>query len=505
MKSKLKNIAITAAITTLLCVFVASVQSVHAATITVNSTADSGAGTLRDALTAASGGDTINFSVATPATITLTTGQLLVSISVTIIGPGPGNLAVNGNHAGRLFYIAPSNTVSISGLTITNGFTDFGGGIKNDYATLTVSNCIVSGNNASTAGGGIHNNADHSYGAGSATLLVINSTLSGNMANNAGGGIENFGASWGPSLGSATLTVSNCTLNGNSGPNGGGIDNDGHGTAGSATATIVNSLFFGNSGFVGGGVSNDGGSGYGFAEISNCTFSTNSAANGGAIFNTGGGGIGGVIISSSTLSGNDAQTGGSICNNSSGSVVIHNTLFKVAATKQSIFNDSDPAKVISLGYNLCNDAGGGVLTNATDQINTDPLLDVLRDNGGPTLTHALLTGSPAINAGDPGFTSSPDFDQRGPGFVRVVCGRIDIGAFEAQTLPAVLSLPTYLAGTGYHFSVAGLACLNYIVQASTNLAASNWVSLATNAPPFTFVDTNADNYVKRFYRAVYWP
>jgi hypothetical protein len=58
------------------------------------------------------------------------------------------------------------------------------------------------------------------------------------------------------------------------------------------------------------------------------------------------------------------------------------------------------------------------------------LLGPLADNGGPTWTHALLTGSPAIGAGDPNFTSPPDFDQRGPGFPRVVSGRIDIGAFE---------------------------------------------------------------------------
>ena len=60
----------------------------------------------------------------------------------------------------------------------------------------------------------------------------------------------------------------------------------------------------------------------------------------------------------------------------------------------------------------------------------DPLLGPLADNGGPTLTHALLPGSPAINAGDPGAASLPEFDQRGPGFPRVAAGRIDIGAFE---------------------------------------------------------------------------
>src|SRR5207245_4040288 len=94
--------------------------------------------------------------------------------------------------------------------------------------------------------------------------------------------------------------------------------------------------------------------------------------------------------------------------------------------------------IVSLGYNLSSDAGGGFLTATGDQINTDPMLGPLQDNGGPTLTHALLIGSPAINAGDPSFTPPPDFDQRGPGFPRVVGGRLDIGAFEAP-MPSVIT------------------------------------------------------------------
>ena len=61
------------------------------------------------------------------------------------------------------------------------------------------------------------------------------------------------------------------------------------------------------------------------------------------------------------------------------------------------------------------------------------MLGPLQDNGGPTFTHALLPGSPAINEGDPNFTPPPFFDQRGPGFVRVFNGRIDVGSFEVQT------------------------------------------------------------------------
>jgi hypothetical protein len=72
------------------------------------------------------------------------------------------------------------------------------------------------------------------------------------------------------------------------------------------------------------------------------------------------------------------------------------------------------------------------MTGPGDQINTDPMLGPLQDNGGPTFTHELLSGSPAIDAGDPNFTPPPFYDQRGPNFWRVRNGRIDIGSFEVQ-------------------------------------------------------------------------
>src|SRR6266550_3401398 len=178
---------------TLLFAAMASVQNLHAATITVTSTADSGAGTLRDALASASDCDTIDFSVT--GTITLTSGQLVVNNSLTISGPGAANLAVNGNAASRIFYISSGKTVTISGLTITNGrksgigIESVGAGILNDHATLTVSNCTISGNSAAGNGGGIYNTGGFS---GSAPLTVNNSTISGNSAVSGGGGIYNY-------------------------------------------------------------------------------------------------------------------------------------------------------------------------------------------------------------------------------------------------------------------------------------------------------------------------
>jgi len=106
-----------------LCLIALSTQ---AATITVINTNDSGAGSLRQALADAYNGDTIDFGVT--GTITLTTGELLVDKNVTIEGPGAASLAVNGNATSRVFQIGSGKTVTISGLTITNGRVSGGSG-----------------------------------------------------------------------------------------------------------------------------------------------------------------------------------------------------------------------------------------------------------------------------------------------------------------------------------------------------------------------------------------
>ena len=378
-----------------------SASTASADTITVINTNDSGPGSLRQALVDANNGDTINFdSSLNGQKITLTSGQLIVDKSVTISGPGVNNLAVDGNAQSRVFYVNPGKTVTISGLTIANGHgVTWGGGIYNDHATLIVSNCTVSNNSTRDGygGGGIVNDAFTYNGNGSATLTVTNCTLSGNSggAYTGGGGILNEG--W---PGSATLTVTNCTFSSNSADGGGGISNEAGGN-GSATLTVSNSTISGNSAYSGGGISNGVAGHFGgiaTLTVTNCTLSGNS---GGGIYNNGVQGFAGLELGSTIL--NAGSSGANISNNS--------------------------GTVTSLGYNLSSDDGGGFLTAPGDQINTNPMLGLLQNNGGPTFTHALLVGSPAIDAG------RPEFDQRGPEFNRVVNGRIDIGAFEVQPTP----------------------------------------------------------------------
>jgi hypothetical protein len=326
--------------------FCAIAVSVHADIITVTNTNDTGPGSLRQALAIANDGDTID-ATGVSGVITLTSGTLLVTHSVTINGAGADVLAVDGNMGSRVFQTLSAETVTLSGFTIRNGHTgaDGAGVDHEDGGTMTISNCTISGNTAGL-GAGIFNGS---------MLTVANTTFSDNMAAN-GGGIYNSGG--------------------------------------------------------------------GMLTITNSTFSGNSASSGGGIFN-----IGAFAITKSTFSGNSAiGLGGGIFNTQT--LQIGNTVLKAGNSGANISNNG--GIVTSFGYNLSSDDGGGLLIGPGDQINTNPLLGPLQDNGGPTFTHALLPGSPAIDAGDPNFTPPPFFDQRGPGFDRVVNGRIDKGSFEVQ-------------------------------------------------------------------------
>jgi hypothetical protein len=245
-----------------------------------------------------------------------------------------------------------------------------------------------------------------------------------------GGGILNHGG----------LTLSGTSILNNSSGfripcnlNGGGIATDG------AQLTVMNSTISGNSaGCSGGGI-------YAFngqLTVMNSTISGNGCegvsppcemGQGGGMF-IGGGAT--ATVTDSTFSDNFAQRGGAI--NNGGAAQIGDTILNAAEGSGTILNRGT---VTSLGYNLASDNGGGVLTGPGDQINTDPMLGPLQDNGGPTFTHALLPGSPAIDAGDSSFTPPPLYDQRGPGYRRVVNGRIDKGSFEVQG-PVATPTPT---------------------------------------------------------------
>ena len=347
-------------------------RGAQATTITVINTNDSGPGSLRQALAVVNDGDTIDFDPALNGqTITLTTGELAITKNVTISGPGANLLAVSRDQNApgfRIFHVAANHTVIIQGITITHGIDVSGAGIWNDHATLTVNSCAVTGNSAT----------DSKY---------------------AGGGILNDGFCCGAGSGPATLTVINSAISGNSASAGfgGGIMNLGLGFP--ATLAVSNSTITGNT--------------------------ARDQAGGGGI-DTSSDGQAVATVANSTLSNNFGYAG--IIND--GELTIGNTILKAGARPTII--KVGFGHTTSAGYNLSSDNADGLLNGPGDQINTEPMLGPLQDNGGPTLTHALLPGSPAIDAGNPNFTPPPFFDQRGPGFDRVVNGRIDKGSFEVQ-------------------------------------------------------------------------
>jgi len=159
----------------------------HAISIVVTNTNDASAGSLRQALADATDGDTIDLTGIT-GTITLTTGTLIVADNVTITGPGPSSLTIDGNNATSVIGIQASKTVTISGLTVTGGSAASVGGGINNSGDLTLDNMIISANQSADQGGGI-------YSGSNTSLTIQNSEISGNTATSSGGGIHFTGTS----------------------------------------------------------------------------------------------------------------------------------------------------------------------------------------------------------------------------------------------------------------------------------------------------------------------
>jgi hypothetical protein len=332
---------------------------------------------LRGAINAANSSsgvaDTINFNLVSPATITL--GSQLPTITdsagLTIDG-GSANITVSGNNAVRVFEVGTS-TISGAKLTLNN---------------LTVAN------GRATNGGGILNNSSN-------TLVVNNSTISGNIAfvtvglTGIGGGIHNNGA----------LTVSNSTISDNNASNAGGIWNDDP----SNTLTV--------------------------STVSNSTVSGNKANFGGGIYDSGT-----LTVSNSTISNNTGFLGTGGINGDTRFTTLKNTIVANNLGSDSHRPEDCSEIMTDGGYNLSSDKTCGFSAANNSQSGTfdpstgegvrlDPKLGLLAANGGPTLTHALLAGSPAIDKGVAvaGITT----DQRG--VTRPQGAAPDIGAFEVQS------------------------------------------------------------------------
>jgi len=359
-----------------------------------------GSNTLREAILFANAepnAQTITFLPSLFGTITLNVlaiGQLEITDPLTIEGPRADLLSISGNDESRVFLIdnGDDNTeidVTISGVTIRDGNTG--------------SNILGAG---SEAGAGIRNRENLTL-----NQVVVTSNTSFRFgtffpeSQNNGGGIDH-------SLG--TLNLSDSTISGNAALNGGGI----HITSG--TAEIINSTFSGNTvRGAGGGIfaSN-------FATtvtILSSTFTGNRADDD----NNGSGGGGGVsrfnatvILHNTIVAGNFQGTGGS--DDTSGAIA--------SVSSNNLIGESD------FGSSLNNGTNGNIVGNGSGgAIPIGTILDTtLADNGGPTNTHALVAGSPALNAGNNAqVLAGVTTDQRGTGFARIIGGTVDIGAFES--------------------------------------------------------------------------
>ncbi len=418
----------------------------------------SGAGSLRQIIADVAAGSTIRFDpvfFGTPRTIPLGGSVLTVNKNLTIIGPGLGLLTIDGENSTRVLNVDSPAILTLSGVRIIrgNGSGSVGGCVLNN-ATFNATDLIVENCSSTSTGGGI-------FSAGPMTLT--NSTISRNTAVGSAGIFNNTGQ---------TANVNNSTISNNTATNGGG---GGIGNAG--TVIVFGSTFVGNSALFGG------------------------AATAGAV----------MIINNSTISGNTATTNKAgavyigtsdrldttnttITNNvSNGNLTggiysdggAYNTRNSIIAGNRNGGGGGSPdiaASITSYGYNLIGSTAGNSFAAGSPNL-TGNLTNVsanfapLSNYGGNLQTHALLSNSPAINAGDP--SNDIITDQRGS--LRPVGGRGDIGSFERNIVFNQATLPNAVQNSAYSQTLT--------INRLTSLVDEEQSSL-DNFAPFTFSITS---------------
>ncbi len=411
---------------------------------------------LREAITLTNfsfGADEIRFDPSLNNQTLFLNGTQLPTIfgPLTITGPGADQLTISGNNQSRVFFVAADGLAFISDLTVTGGqptwespffgvipaagggifnagilgirnvhitanIASDGGGIFNTGA-LTATNIFVEGNSLQALpvlgggmGGGITNTGE---------MTLRNSTVTGNAARNGGGGISTSGAT----------SIFDSTVSGNTLSSGFGIGIDvvEGGTLSVERSTISSHFSPSISMGLGGGIATAG-----IVSVSNSTISGNN-------------GIGLVILETGSLTARNVTVGNNAVGIfNQGTTTLHNTL--VADNLLSDFLPSLFNLPSGGSHNLIGGLGssGGFVHGVNGNIvGVDPKLATLADNGGSTLTHALLAGSPAIDAGSNSLAVDADgvrlaFDQRGPGFPRIQDGTVDVGAIEAFERPVAV-------------------------------------------------------------------
>ncbi len=433
--------------------------------VVVKNTADDGAGSLRQALGVVAAYGSISFApTLNDQVIRNLSGELIVDRPMQIDGLGAKKLTIHGNHVYRVFHIT-STDVSIRGLSIAGGRTAgsslasvaerSGGGILST-AGLNLRDCYLTDNIASLQGGAIALFSPEESGGG----VIVGCTFAGNRVEKIGyGNAISIGQPQGPTPEQTSVQLFNCTLANN------GIfpTSSDFNIRGGAIASAADQL-----------------------TLESCTITENIAGAGAGIF------VG------------------------AGTTRLYNTIIAANHTGGGTFdtevNSDGNASLISLGYSLVgrDSPTHPIVAGEGDQIGTreapiSPGLAPLADNGGDTPTCALLAGSPAINAG--GDSELPR-DQRG--LPRYFGPRADIGAYELQlvnTIPPIRLLPPQrLANGSMQLTFTNLTGLNFIVLASTNVAAPlqqwNLLGRAVEDLPgrYLFSDPALNRPAQRFYR-----
>lgn len=393
-------------------------QSTGVTTI-VSNCADSGAGSLRVDLANAQSGDTLDLR-GLRCTITLTSGELATNASkVTLLGAGADLLTIDGNLQGRAIYQSAYGDLTLSGMTLTRGYSQNAGAVggclfsKGTVTLLnsTVTLCRAAGLSNNGRGGGIAANR----------IIAEHSEITDN---NTSGGSSNL-ASGGGLFAERYMSIDQSTISGNHALNGAG---GGIYLPFTATALVTASTISGNLSYAGGGLA------AGNAKIVNSTVSGNAATR-----------VGGIKLDEH-LPGNLSVYNSTVALNISlaanlpaGIYTNGNTRFQSSIVFGNIVNAVTVTGNTSTPYDI---GGVGSLIGANnligtssiappfDTIRSDPLLGPLQNNGGATFTQALLANSPAIDAGN--NIANLAFDQRGAGFARVAGPAADIGAFETQ-------------------------------------------------------------------------
>jgi len=442
-----------------------------------------------------------------------------------------GGVGGDGGGVFNASFLLLSNTVVCSNWTGAGAHADYsgagyggngghGGGVYNSGDAFFFSSSVVANAVGATGGGNL--STDGADGGGlwnSGTMTFFGSTIASNAAGS--GAVEFLSSLWAGTGGNGggvynagSLTLTECTIAGNSA-----------GAGGAGTNQIIGFASYAGSGAPGG----NGGGICNQAALSlvACTFSGNAAGTGGA-------GADGGYLDPGGGSGGDGGAGGGIYAAANSTALLWNSLVAlnspglggaagIGSTDGSPGTTSSTPDLsgvfISLGFNLVGQAD--VLSGMSNGVNNDlvgtaanpinPLLSPLQANGGPTLTQALLPGSPAIDAGDDSLLGPPEnltTDQRGS--PRLSGAHVDIGAFEYDGMlnGVVLSpLLTDIVATtgGLQFSFNGATGLNYSVWGSIDLM--TWVNIGTASEVltgwFVYLDSNATNYTHRFYQIRY--